>query len=279
MDMLQGERAPPRRVRRAEDDPACARWRGRLFAAVSGSLEAELDRDLRQHLDECLGCTEAYREALLFAARIGRERRLEREARECAARTRERLRLARGSSMGSRGMLLRTLLLPGFLIVLLSRGFPSEVGARAIALRGQYELGQRRLDSSDPPQSLRRGDWIVTPLDAAAELRADERRDVRVEPGSRVCIEDRELRRLLLDSGAIAVDGPCTVTTRHGALELLEGRAQLRAGPFGLEVRLEHGRGILADASAARALQTGDVATLGRPTVGGSAATGDGSGL
>lgn len=253
-------------LERGGEHPECAPVRSRILAAAASGAAIEDGPRVRRHLAECAECTEAHREALLVAAHIGRERRLAREAAERAARTRERLRLARGARLRpTSGLMLRTLLVPAVLILLFSRQVPSEVSARASALTGTYSLGERRLDSRTAPQSLRRGDWIVTDGISSVELSRGQLGHVFVTPGSRVCVEDPKLSRVLFGAGSVEFAGPCTITTAQGVVELREGAAWLHSSEGGVRVELGLGRATLIDAHGARELAPGERGWLGVP--------------
>ncbi len=244
--------------------PACERARADLGRLVETALVPEQGSALREHLDGCPECEREYRESLRVTAHIARERRLGREAAERAQRRAERLRLARSPrSQRSLSLVVRTLVLPGLLIFLLTRMSNSEVEARARAVVGEYTLGVRRMDMQDLPQPLRRGDWVVTDSNSAASLTLGARNEVLVERGSKVCVEDRGLGRLLFDSGALVVRGRRTVTTRVGVVELEHGELRISGGGQSVVIELRHGSCVVADALGERRLAPGERVRLG----------------
>ena len=64
----------PDRRRANPGDPACRRVGAQIIPYLEGLLEEA--RDLREHLDACLDCNDAFRHALLARTRFERERRL-----------------------------------------------------------------------------------------------------------------------------------------------------------------------------------------------------------
>lgn len=246
------------------EQPSCARARAELGRLVETALVPEQGSVLRAHLQACPECEREYRESLRVTAHIARERRLGREAGERAQRRAERLRLARSPrSQRSFSLVVRTLMLPGLLIFLLTRMSTSEVEARARAVLGEYSLGVRRMDTQDLPQPLRRGDWVVTDANSAASLTLGARNEVLVERGSKVCIEDRRLGRLLFDSGALVVRGRRTVTTRVGVVELEHGELRICGDLQSAEIELRHGACVVSDAQGERRLASGERVRLG----------------
>ena len=246
------------------EQPSCARARAELGRLVETALVPEQGSALRLHLDTCSDCEREYRESLRVTAHIARERRLGREAGERRQRREERLRLARSPrSQRSLSLVVRTLVLPGLLIFLLTRMSNSEVEARARAVVGEYSLGVRRMDTQDLPQPLRRGDWVVTDANSAASLTLGARNEVLVERGSKVCIEDRGLGRLLFDSGALVVRGRRTVTTRVGVIELEQGELRISGGGQAAEIELRQGACVVIDAHGERRLASGERMRLG----------------
>lgn len=246
------------------DSLPCERARAELGKLVETALVPQQGSGLRRHLDGCAECAGEYRESLRVTAHIARERRLGREAAERTRRRDERLRLARSPrSRRPFSMVVRTLVLPGLLIFLLTRMSNSEVEARARALVGEYSLGVRRMDTSDLPQPLRRGDWIVTDENSAASLTLGARNEVLVERGSRVCVEDRGLGRLLFDSGALVVRGRRTLTTRVGVVELERGELRLHGDARAVELELRSGACVVSDAHGERRLEPGERLRLG----------------
>lgn len=244
--------------------PTCERARAELGRLVETALVPQQGSDLRAHLDGCEDCAREYRESLRVTAHIARERRLGREAAERTQRRDERLRLARSPrSRRPLSLAMRTLVLPGLLIFLLTRMSNSEVEARARAVVGEYSLGVRRMDTADLPQPLRRGDWVVTDEQSAASLTLGARNEVLVERGSRVCVEDRGLGRLLFDSGALVVRGRRTLTTRFGVVELEHGELRISGDARSVEIELRAGACVASDAHGERKLAPGDRVRLG----------------
>ena len=247
------------------DRPLCESARAELGRLVETALVPEQGSSLRRHLELCAACEHEYRESLRVTARIARERRLGRESAERRRRREERLRLARSPrSHRPYSMIVRTLVLPGLLIFLLTRMSESEVEARARALVGEYSLGVRRMDTQDVPQPLRRGDWIVTGTESAASLTLGARNEVLVERDSKVCVEDRGLGRLLFDSGALVVRGRRTITTGVGVLELEHGELRIHGDSRCVTVELRAGACVVCDALGERRLEPGERLSLGR---------------
>jgi len=246
------------------DRSLCERARAELGRLVETALVPEQGSSLRRHLELCAECEQEYRESLRLTARIAHERRIGRESAERTGRREERLRLARSPrSRRPYSMVVRTLVLPGLLIFLLTRMSSSEVEARARAIVGEYSLGVRRMDTQDMPQPLRRGDWIVTDAHSAVSLSVGARTEVLVERDSKVCVEDRGLLRLLFDSGALVVRGRRTITTRVGVLELEHGELRLRGDARGVTAHLRAGACVAIDAHGERRLEPGASLWLG----------------
>ena len=127
------------------------------------------------------------------------------------------------------------------------------------------DMGTAHLVTGLPyaPNVVRRGDWVVTDANSAASLTLGARNEVLVERGSKVCIEDRGLGRLLFDSGALVVRGPRTVTTRVGVIELEQGELRISGGGQAAEIELRQGACVVIDAHGERRLAPGERVRLG----------------
>ncbi len=226
--MIQGERNPPARQPAREGSAACDAARSRMRAFLSGDRPLAADRALRAHLDRCENCNQHYRESLLIAARVGRERRLLAERRE------REFDLALhhlegdddvGRSKKMRRM--RAMVLPFAVLVALGAMFASTGAPSKLAIqlaKGRATVGARDLDVHAPSRSVERGEWLTTFEDSEVALATDETR-VTLGPNSRILVEDPKDLRFRLERGTLDVAGPCRICGSFGVVEVEKGSA------------------------------------------------------
>lgn len=223
--MIEGETNPPARRPAPEGEAACAKARERVVRFLSGTQGLEEDRALHAHLARCSDCNEHYREVLLAAARVARERRLGGDS----SRT-ELAAVATTTTFARSGKKARwrTAIFPvGVLMVLAGLlGVPGgDHTVAAVLLDGRGHAGGRELDPSRAPVDVQRGDWVRVEPASRVALESQGTR-MELDAGSEVLVEDARKLRFRLERGSLDVDGPCTVTGGFGIVEIAKGRAR-----------------------------------------------------
>jgi hypothetical protein len=222
--MIQGETNPPERKPSHAGGVACEKARARIHEFVGGDQPLSEDRALRVHLERCETCNAHYRESLLFAARIGRERRRLLENREAKGD----VVLPAEAERTSRLRRFRAIVLPLALIAALGALFSNTGEARKVAgrlLAGRATTAGRELDER-AARDLVRGEWLVTDADSRVALESEGTR-LELQGGSQLLVEEPRDLRFRMRSGQLMFDGPCSLRGEFGAIECLGGAATL----------------------------------------------------
>ena len=239
---------------------------------VSGAPVPELSvfehRALREHLESCAACRDAYRTAVESAARVGRERRELRVAVERTERSDRLRRLALGAGAPARDLSrLRPLLYSAlviFLFVQLARPVATPDPAELTVLAGRARVGESHLDSAPQSRAVSAGTWCVT--DARGRARLAVRGNLLVlEPDTRLLLEREEPLRLRVAGGEIALDGSARILTCVGVVELRRADARVRLTREALEVESRTGEVEATWADGSRRLRAGESLRLLRP--------------
>lgn len=210
----------------------CAEARRQIADFVRRSPGPDESRFLRAHLERCPACAEAYHGLLAGAARVGHAVRTERVERTRERRHAEHVRLARGARHATRGnrpwlklflatcalfFLFTRLPLLGFGVALTAQRAVGEVVAAGAAL------------APDARRALVRGDRCATGASARAVLVGDHG-EIELLADTGVLIEEpggKHGPRIRLLHGALALAGPCVVTTELGVVTVASGSARV----------------------------------------------------
>ncbi|MDA1264300.1 MAG: hypothetical protein O2816_04390 [Planctomycetota bacterium] len=236
-----------------DDVPATVR------AFVSRGLRPDETAALREHVADCKECAAIYHDGVETAAHIGGQHRTERVATEKAVR---RWRLRRDSvaaqlpSPRGRSARIRTLLYPAFFAYLMVQivgfGGPKQAGLAVEVLRGTVH-------ASEPMES---GELCATGDDGWAKLFTDDA-EARLEPDTRLFLESTDPLRLRLVQGVLELEGTWQITTVHGFVELVEGRARLDLQGNSLACGCERGELRFSDARGQSIVEAGSRARFG----------------
>lgn len=242
-----------------DPDPACERaWEG-IRAFVAGDLGREGDRVLREHLERCGTCRDAYRGAVMTAAHIGRERRRERSERERVARRARLRRLAFEELPPGRGApaRLRTLVYPALFVLMLVVATRLPARAELVWLAGEVHAGEAALDRSGPRAEVERGTWCAVLPGGSARLAAPDV-ELVLEGGTELWIERSRPLRVRLARGVLALRGRCEVSTALGVLESADADLALRYDASGLALATERGDATFTGPGGPRRLVAGE---------------------
>ncbi len=187
---------------------------------------------LREHLESCRPCHSVYLDSVGAAAALGRARRRLREEGEKNARraTQRRLALAGASPPNQRRRRnLRILFLPAlaiFAIVQFQNAFGAAPRADLAVISGPVAMPEMLIEQPGTVLPMERGDWCATAPGASARLVVG-RSEVHLGSLTRVMLEDTRPLRLRFGQGTLVLNGPATVTSSVGVIEVAEGRARL----------------------------------------------------
>lgn len=257
--MIQGERNPPTRTPGVETDAACETARARVLRFLDGDRPLSEDRALRAHLERCETCNAHYRESLLFAARLGRERRLLLAARESRAELRAPVEERQGARLRRlRAMILPCALLVGLALLFTQNGVPRTVEGRLLA--GRATTAGRDFDEH-ASRELLRGEWIETRADARLELRSQGTR-LELHGGARLLVEEPRDVRFRIQLGRLDIEGPCSLRGAFGAIECLGGTASLTVDAERAELTSASAELDLVDSRGSRRVGPGESVAL-----------------
>lgn len=284
---------PPAEAGPPEDEaalaPQCVRAEKRMLEFLAGGQRRAEHAALREHLAACVRCNEEYRRQAVFVAQIGRGKRRRGGADRApgAAGSIEAL-AGSGSADGSRaarvgrvatlrsapaplagrtGIRLRTLLLPAFVIFLMTQvnGLRDRArGFEVTALAGHVAVGDRALAVFEPELELAPGALCATSLDGRALIRRGPTR-LFVDGGSEVVLESEDERRVHIGLGTLVAHGPCSVVTEDGLVDVPpEAVCRIVSGPQRTEVEVLAGSVALENAAERREVQRGERAAFAR---------------
>jgi hypothetical protein len=196
--------------------------------------------------------------------------RQEREAADrVALRRRQRQHAMEGARLlggghPTRSALLRILLLPALAVFALTRVGPGLRPARAAEVRRLSPgvlVDGGELES--PTAVVGKSARVETRASGVALL-ACARAMVRIEPSTRLWIEDGSRSRIRIHQGSLGIAGSGTVTSELGVVLVEEGRAKIRLSGAELVVTAEAGQVRLLDGRGDVILRPGSVRTLER---------------
>lgn len=241
----------------------------------SGQVTRADQRRLFAHLRECAACKARYVADAEVAAAIARDGRVGRLEAQRRARHRWLQALGRNVPSRTRGLWVRTLLVPALLIVVLARPPAVEAIPRVRSDHGGYQIGERSLPGELKPQRLHRGDVIVAPDDAQVVL-FDKDVELRVlGPGS-LLVELPHEHRYRLGFGRFEVRGPHVLTTPFAVAEVIRGAATIELDSQGASVRVGEGEVRVVTAEGERCLGVGERLELGQPVASAASRSNDG---
>ncbi|MAE28275.1 MAG: hypothetical protein QF724_03440 [Planctomycetota bacterium] len=187
---------------------------------------------LREHLEACRACHAAYLDAVGTVAALGRAQRHLRQEEEKNTRraTQRRLALAgAGERSQRRRRNLRILFLPALAILALVQ-FQSAFGAPPRAdlavISGPVAMPELLIEQAGTVLPMVRGDWCATAPGASARLVVGKT-EVHLGALTRVMLEGTRPLRLRIGQGTLVLNGPATVTSPVGVIEVTSGRARL----------------------------------------------------
>ena len=233
---------------------------------LEGRASFGTESELRRHLRQCADCNDHFRDALVLAARLGREARRGRrhELQELAQLERATTPRSRFAMDPSRAARLRLMLIPAVFVVLMASFDPlgRSSDLELVALAGETRTGETVLDGDEEePHMLLRGDWCETgPIAKALVRMADFA--LELGPETSLLVVSPSKGRFRLERGCLQVRGPCEVTSSYGVVEVHSGRARLEVSSDGLEVRNESGRLSATNAWVSRELAVGESVAL-----------------
>ena len=266
--MTLGETAAPSRQRPAPHDPGCAAARAAMGRYLDGSESLATDSELRRHLARCADCNDRFRDALVLAARVGREARQEREAERerLAEQERKAPVSSRFAADPGRAARLRLMLVPAVFVFLMAGFDPSKRSSELelVAVAGETRSGESVLAGGDAERALLRGDWCETGPAAEALIRAPE---LTLELGAdtTLLVESPSRRRFRLERGRLELRGACQVTSPFGVVEVHSGQARLVLSRAGLRVESVSGELSASNAWTRRDLAAGETLVLAHP--------------
>jgi hypothetical protein len=241
----------------------CEEARARIPQHVQGGLSSEEAKPLRAHFEVCSDCAARYKE--LVEAKVDLGLHAIREVEE--AETRRRVARARTSnemSKPSRGLRIRTLILPLFfawLLIQISGVFAQSPRIVLVEADGVVDVAGRPVEAyeelgEDDVLLLVRGAWCQVADGGSAVFEVPGGR-VSLTGPTAVLAEGVEPPRLRVQYGTLALemDGPLELITQRGVLEVTEGAGVVVAGPEVLEVSWVRGEGRIVDAQGETALE------------------------
>ncbi|MCE9593421.1 MAG: zf-HC2 domain-containing protein [Planctomycetes bacterium] len=252
--MIQGETNPPERKPRHAGSVACEKARARMQEFLGGDQPLSEDRALRVHLERCETCNAQYRESLLFAARIARERRRLLENREA----RGDVVLPVEAQRSSRLRRFRAIVMPLALIAALGALFSNTGVARRVAgrlLEGRATTAGRVLDDQ-AARDLLRGEWLVTDPDSRVALESEGTR-LELQSDSQLLVEEPRDLRFRMRHGQLTFDGPCSLRGEFGAIECRSGAATLTVSSTAAALESSTAELEVVDSSGTRRLGPG----------------------
>ena len=208
-------------------------------------LSRDEDRGFRSHLTSCEECAGIYRATLASAARLGRsirEERSELDREQRHTEFKERAINATGDRPRRNRFGLRLALLPAGVALALIL-FRAGGGTDSLSVHwtgGEVRVAGERLGTDQRTIRLSRGDYCETRGNATAVITSsDDEEDVAFELGTDtvVLVIDTKERDVRLQKGELFLNGPCTVSSAHGVLQVEHGSARLdvRGGLYDLE--------------------------------------------
>jgi hypothetical protein len=274
MTMIRGETPLPERIPGEPGDVRCQSARDDLARLLSSGRTLAEAPALREHLRTCLDCNVAYRSALLDDARLRRamvdvENGAEEAAIAAPRAVLSPLAIARAGFATSaatgraKASWMIVLLLAGYGAVRLTPGPSGAARATLESLAGEVTTLGDPLPAGAPARELERGDWVRVSAGSRARLSFGSTR-VELAAGSALQIEDPHSRRVRLETGAIEVFGPLSVTSAYGIVQVEHGHATVRIDVSGLRVEAEDGSVRAIDARGEHELERGESAQLAR---------------
>ncbi len=240
----------------------CPRALAALPGLWSGALELGDLRRLRAHLKSCDECRAQYVRESHTASAVARDGRVGRAQAERAARRRKLAALAFAGRDFKPRLWIKTMVLPGFLIVMLARQTPRESFAQVEAQSGAYRLGQRTLGAEHRPQRVLRGDQVLAREHARVRL-FDESSELTLAGPASLVVEAPEQRRYLLGAGQFEARGAHVFTLPWGVLELEHGSLAVELDAGGARIELREGAAELTRAHGVCLLVPGEPVVLG----------------
>jgi hypothetical protein len=255
--------------RQEPSEAACEEASESIRGFVSGLLDVDRERALRAHLDRCGDCRDHYRAAVITTAHIGRERRLERDAREKRVRSERLRRMARDGQPGGRPSFfrLRTLLYPAFFAFLMwqvSGLLTRNSGIAVERLEGSVSAGPLELFDGRGRAPLGIGQPCSTEADGSARVEAGSTNLV-LGPQTDLVLESAQPLRVRLGRGSLRAHGTCVVATRLGIVDVTKGQAEVALGRGALQIRALEGECAFTGPDGVRTIERG--ASLVVPTV------------
>ena len=234
----------------------CEEARARIPQHVQGGLSTEEVKPLRAHFEVCKDCAGSYRE--LVEAKVDLGLNAIREVEESETRRRvERARTSSRMNKRTRGLRLRTLLLPIFfawLLIQISGAFAQAPRIVLVEATGSVDVAGRSVEAyeelgEDDVLLLVRGAWCQVADGGSAVFEVPAGRVSLTGPAA-VLAEGVDPPRLRVQYGTLALemDGPLELITQRGALEITNGAGVVVAGPEVVEVTWTRGDGRLIDA-------------------------------
>ena len=240
----------------------CKEARARIPQHVQGGLSSEEVKPLRAHFEACPDCAENYRELVEAKVDLGLHAIQEVEKAETRRRV-ERLRTSSEMSKPSRGLRVRTLILPLFfawILIQVSGVFAQAPRIVLVEADGVVDVAGRPVEAyeelgEDDVLLLVRGAWCQVADGGSAIFEVPGGR-VSLRGPTAVLAEGVEPPRLRVQYGTLALemDGPLELVTQRGIVEVTNGAGVVVAGPEVLEVSWIRGEGRLIDARGETAL-------------------------
>ncbi|MDF1800501.1 MAG: hypothetical protein P1V81_15090 [Planctomycetota bacterium] len=244
-----------------QDDPSCEQARAAIGRFLSMGFkigdDAEAQDAMRQHIQGCDACAEAYRSGVETTSSM-KAALLASRQRELRSKMGGRPRLG---GMGAMGVLmswggkepssklvatiwrLRPVLIVAFffwLMVTLTKPGGPGPAFRVDWRGGLVVLDGKQLIDDGPNFGLKQSQNVATNFEGTARVHRAAT-EVLLSPATEVECERIEPARMRLYHGTLAITGPLELTSDHGFLSQAEGHSRVTLEPAGLRVQCFEG--------------------------------------
>jgi hypothetical protein len=243
----------------------CEQARARIPQHARGTLQSAEVAVLRGHFEGCEPCEAVYRDAIETEVYLGKTAIEESEGSEMRRRA-TRARTLEGMKGSASGFRWRTILIPLFfawLIIEVSGVFALTPRIVLVDAEGGVSVAGRPVEAyeelgEDDSLLLVRGSWCEVAVGGYASFELPGGSFTLTGPAG-LLAEGVDPPRLRLQSGSLALklDGPLTLVTQRGVLELESGEGLVVSDLGGLEIFWERGEGVLVDAKGETQLAPG----------------------
>ena len=243
----------------------CEQARARIPQHARGTLQTAEVAVLRTHFEECEDCAALYRDAIETSVVLGKTAIEEVEGSEIRRRAARKGTL-QGMKAGAGGFRWRTIFIPLFfawLIIEVSGVFALAPRIVLVGAEGAVSVAERPVEAyeelgEEDSLLLVRGSWCAVAGGGSASFELPGG-DFTLTGPAALLAEGVNPPRLRLQSGSFAfeTDGPLTLITQRGVLELESGEGLVVSELGALVITWERGEGVLVDANGETLLEPG----------------------